>query len=71
MNIVDLVYRNARVFPEETAFVEIRSISKIRTEVNWKQFNERTNSLANALIKERGQKGRQGFSPRKKFNQLA
>lgn len=71
MNIVDLVYRNARVFPEETAFVEIRSISKIRTEVNWKQFNERTNSLANALIKRGVKKGRQGFSPRKKFNQLA
>ena len=61
MNIVDLVYRNARVSPEETAFVEIRSISKVRTEVNWKQFNERTNSLANALIKRGVKKGDKVF----------
>jgi len=50
MNIVDLVYRNARLYPDETAFVEIRTISKVRLEITWKEFNERTNRLANALI---------------------
>jgi acyl-CoA synthetase (AMP-forming)/AMP-acid ligase II len=50
MNTVDLVYRNARLYPDETAFVEMRSISKARIEIRWKQFDERTNSLANALL---------------------
>ncbi|OPY61647.1 MAG: Long-chain-fatty-acid--CoA ligase [Syntrophorhabdaceae bacterium PtaU1.Bin034] len=61
MNIVDLVYRNARMYPDETAFVEIRSVSKGRGEVTWKQFNERTNSLANALIERGVRKGDRVF----------
>jgi acyl-CoA synthetase (AMP-forming)/AMP-acid ligase II len=61
MNIVDLVYRNARLYPVETAFVEIRSVSKARIETNWKQFNERTNRLANALIAGGVKKGDKVF----------
>jgi long-chain acyl-CoA synthetase len=61
MNIVDLVYRNARAYPDETAFVEIRPISKARIETNWKQFNERTNRLANALIARGVKKGDKVF----------
>ena len=61
MNIVDLVYRNARAYPDETAFVEIRSVSKVRIETNWKQFNERTNRLANALIAQGVKKGDKVF----------
>jgi acyl-CoA synthetase (AMP-forming)/AMP-acid ligase II len=61
MNIVDLVYRNARAYPEETAFVEIRPVSKARIETNWKQFNERTNRLANALIAQGVNKGEKVF----------
>ena len=61
MNIVDLVYRNARTYSEETAFVELRSVSNVRTEVNWRQFNERTNSLANALIARGVKKGDKVF----------
>jgi long-chain acyl-CoA synthetase len=61
MNIVDLVYRNARAYPDETAFVEIRPVSKARIETNWKQFNERTNRLANALIARGIKKGDKVF----------
>jgi long-chain acyl-CoA synthetase len=61
MNIVDLVYRNARAYPDETAFVEIRPVSKARIETNWKQFNERTNRLANALIAQGVKKGDKVF----------
>lgn len=61
MNIVDLVYRNARLYPEDTAFVEVRSVSKVRTETTWKQFNERTNRLANALIARGVKKGDKVF----------
>ncbi len=50
MNLVDLVYRNGRLYAEETAFVEIRPVSKVRVEIDWGQFDERTNRLANALL---------------------
>jgi acyl-CoA synthetase (AMP-forming)/AMP-acid ligase II len=53
MNIVDLVLRNGRVWPRDPAFVEIKVVSGERREICWKEFDERTNSLANALI-ERG-----------------
>ncbi|MBA4418225.1 MAG: AMP-dependent synthetase [Syntrophus sp. (in: bacteria)] len=61
MNIVDLVYRNARAYPDETAFVEIRPVSKARLEITWKEFNERTNRLANALIARGVKKGDKVF----------
>lgn len=50
MNIVDLVEKNARLYPNETAYVEIRPVMKIRRETNWIEFHERTNQLANALL---------------------
>ncbi len=61
MNIVDLVYKNARLYPDETAFVEIRPVSKARLEINWKRFDERTNSFANALIAKGVKKGDKVF----------
>jgi acyl-CoA synthetase (AMP-forming)/AMP-acid ligase II len=61
MNIVDLVYRNRRVWPDDTAFVEIKPVSKQRTEISWKEFDERTNSLANALIQRGVRKGDRVF----------
>lgn len=61
MNIVDLVYRNARLYPKDTAFVEIRPVSKVRIETNWEQFDERTNRFANALIAQGIKKGDKVF----------
>ncbi|NMC95265.1 MAG: AMP-binding protein [Syntrophorhabdus sp.] len=61
MNIVDLVYRNGRIYPDDTGFVEIRPVSKQRKKVSWKEFDDRTNSLANSLIQQGIQKGDRVF----------
>jgi long-chain acyl-CoA synthetase len=61
MHIIDLVYRNARDYADETALVEIRPVSKARLEITWKEFNERTNRLANALIVRGVKKGDKVF----------
>lgn len=51
MNIVDLVEKNARLYPDETAYVEIRPLSNRRKAVTWREFHARTNRLANALLR--------------------
>jgi long-chain acyl-CoA synthetase len=61
MNIVDLVYRNSRIYPDRTAFVEIASLSGLRKEVNWSRFDGRTNALANALLARGVKKGDRVF----------
>lgn len=61
MNIVDLASRNRRLYPDDTAFVEIRPVSKQGRKISWKEFDERTNSLANALISRGVKKGDRVF----------
>jgi acyl-CoA synthetase (AMP-forming)/AMP-acid ligase II len=50
MNIVDLVEKNARLHPDDTAYIEIRPVANTRMEITWMGFNDRTNQLANALL---------------------
>lgn len=50
MNVIDLLKKNARLYPNETAYVEIRPVTKVRREINWIRVHERTNQLANALL---------------------
>jgi len=50
MNISEMLARNARMFPEDIALVERVPSKNIRKEITWKQFDERVNRLANALI---------------------
>jgi long-chain acyl-CoA synthetase len=50
MNLIDMVAKNARLYPEEIAFVEIRPSANIRREITWARFYDRTNRLANALL---------------------
>jgi acyl-CoA synthetase (AMP-forming)/AMP-acid ligase II len=50
MNITDLVSRNARQYPDQIAFVEVRPLSKARKVISWGLFEERTNRLAHALL---------------------
>lgn len=61
MNMLDVEQRNARLRPDQTAFVEIRPATKIRAEITWRQFHERTNRLANALIESGIKKGDRVF----------
>ncbi|MGD0232375.1 MAG: AMP-binding protein [Syntrophorhabdales bacterium] len=57
MNIVDLAYRNGRTDGDRTALVEIRPVSGARKEITWKEFDQRTNRLANAMIQRGTRKG--------------
>jgi acyl-CoA synthetase (AMP-forming)/AMP-acid ligase II len=50
MNLMEIVAKNARMYPRDTALVEIRPSANIRKEITWSQFYERMNRLANALL---------------------
>jgi acyl-CoA synthetase (AMP-forming)/AMP-acid ligase II len=49
MNLVDIIAKNARIYPDETAFVEVKPVTKARKEISWGWFGERVNRIANAL----------------------
>lgn len=49
MTVVDLVARNARMYPDNVAFVEARPVSNTRSEITWSAFNERMNRIAQSL----------------------
>jgi len=53
MNMIDVITRNARIYPDHTALVEVRPATKSRKAVSWAQFHDRINRLTNALT-ERG-----------------
>lgn len=61
MNLVDVLYKNARLYPSETSLVEIRPLSEKRIVRSWKQFNDRTSSFANALLEKGISKGERIF----------
>jgi long-chain acyl-CoA synthetase len=49
MNLMDVIAKNARTYPNETAFVEVRPVMKARKETSWRRFEERVNRIARAL----------------------
>ena len=49
MTIVEMLARNARNYPEESALIELKPSQKIRREISWRVFDERANRIANAL----------------------
>ena len=55
MNIIDIIAKNARIYPDDIAFVEVRPVTESRRPITWAQFDDRINRLTNALI-ERGVK---------------
>jgi hypothetical protein len=46
MNLVDFLEKNARLYPQDIGFVEVRPLSKARSDIQWIRFHERTNKLA-------------------------
>jgi len=52
MNMIDIIARNARFYPQHTAFVEVRPVSRSRRAISWAQFDERINRLAGSLIEK-------------------
>jgi acyl-CoA synthetase (AMP-forming)/AMP-acid ligase II len=61
MNIVDVIAKYARVTPDAPALVEIKPVSGARQEISWAQLDERTNRLADYLIRMGVQKGNKVF----------
>lgn len=57
MNISEMLYRNARMYPEEMALIERVSFERTRRVITWRQFNEKANMVANELIKRGIKKG--------------
>ena len=49
------------MWPDDTAFVEVRPQSNERLGVTWRQFDERTSRLANALLRAGVKKGDRVF----------
>ena len=57
MNLVTIIQRNGRHYPNDTAFIEVRPVSNVRKAITWGQFSERINRFANALTHRGVKKG--------------
>ncbi|MFA5308071.1 MAG: AMP-binding protein [Dehalococcoidales bacterium] len=57
MTITEILARNARLIPGATALVEITPSKGLRKSVTWKEFDDRANRVANALISRGIKKG--------------
>ena len=71
MSIIDIVAKHARLTPDAPALVEIKPVTGGRQEISWAQLDERTNRLADSLIRMGVQKGRKSISPWQEFLELA
>ncbi|MFH1084070.1 MAG: AMP-binding protein [Pseudomonadota bacterium] len=57
MIITEILARNARMYGDEIALVEREPAKERRVAITWKEFDEMTNRVANALIKRGIRKG--------------
>ncbi len=57
MTIVEMLARNARLYPDDSALIELKPSQKLRREITWKVFDERANRVANALTSRGVSKG--------------
>lgn len=53
MNLIDIIVKNSRSYPNETALIEVKPVTKVRKEICWKDFDLRVNRIAN-ILKEIG-----------------
>jgi fatty-acyl-CoA synthase len=63
VNIPEMVARNARMYPDEEALVDIDPEKGVRRGMTWKEFNEKIDRVANALIDR-------GIKPGDKVSQI-
>ena len=63
MSIIDMVAKHARLTPDAPALVEIKPVTGGRQEISWIQLDERTNRLADSLIRMGVKKGDKVFPP--------
>lgn len=59
--MIDVITRNARIYPHDTAFVEVRPVTKSRKAISWAQFDDRISRLVQALIERGVRKGDKVF----------
>ena len=57
MHIGEILARNARMYPKDVALIERIPSEKKRTEITWKQFDDRANQFANILLQKGIRKG--------------
>ena len=57
MTISEMLARNARMYPGDSALIELKPSKRIRKEITWKEFDERANRIANALMDRGVSKG--------------
>jgi len=57
MNISEMLAKNARLYPDDTALIELKPGAGARREISWRQFDDRVNRLANALTGRGVKKG--------------
>ncbi|MCX7912184.1 MAG: acyl--CoA ligase, partial [Dehalococcoidales bacterium] len=57
MTIVEILERNARLTPNAIMLIEVTPSKNLRRTITWKEFNERANRFANALIARGIKKG--------------
>jgi len=57
MTITEMLARNKRMYPGDTALIELKQSQGLRKEITWQEFDERVNRVANALISRGVRKG--------------
>lgn len=55
--IVDMLTSNARNYPDDVALIELKPGKRLRKTLTWKEFDDRTNRVANALLSKGIKKG--------------
>ncbi|MCX5803763.1 MAG: class I adenylate-forming enzyme family protein, partial [Proteobacteria bacterium] len=50
MNLSEMLARNARMYPDKIALIERVPDKDLRIQLTWKEFDERVNRTANALV---------------------
>ncbi|RPJ63274.1 MAG: long-chain fatty acid--CoA ligase [Dehalococcoidia bacterium] len=57
MTVPEMLARNARMYPDDCALVELKPSKKYRREITWKEFDDESNKVANMLIDAGVKKG--------------
>jgi acyl-CoA synthetase (AMP-forming)/AMP-acid ligase II len=57
MLLSELLKKNARLYPDDIALVELKPSQNLRKTVTWREFDERANKVANALLESGIKKG--------------
>ena len=50
MNISEMLRNNARLYPNETALIELAPAKGYRREITWKEFDDNANRVSNILV---------------------